>query len=180
MGLFDKTSGNTKAGGKTATIANLTAFQLALREGMGLAYACALSGNDPAYVTEIMKSDKVFLENCRKLVMGANLDRLTAASEYTEKREWEKAEKARQDARKVAKLRLWGCEGNLNDVDEDKVFDVFCQLEGDYQEMAVCFAAKEAEMKSYVEGRQELMRMMKIMQKQWNDGLDTEGKKRKR
>lgn len=180
MGLFNRTSGNTKAEDKTATIANLKAFQLALREGMGFAYACNLSGNSPEYVTELMKSDEGFMKDCRKLVMGANLDRLTAASEYTEKHEWDKAEKARQDAKRVTKLRLWGCEGSLNDVGEDKVFDLFCELEGDYPEMAVCFAVTERELKSYVEGHQELMRMMKIMQKQWNDGLDSEGKKRKK
>lgn len=180
MGLFDRRGGNTKAEEKTAVINNLTTFQLALREGMGFAYACNLSGNDPKQVTEIMKSDESFRQNCKKLVMGANLDRLTAASEYTEKHEWEKAEKARQDAKKVCKLRLWGCSGNLEDATEDDVFDMFCELEGDYPELAVCFAATEKEMKIYVEGHQELMRMIKIMQKQWNDGLDSEGKKRRK
>lgn len=177
-GLFGQFGNKGKGEEQEPLISNLTTFQLALREGMGFAYACAVSENDPKHVTKLMLEDEQFMKDCKAFIRGANTDRLMAASAHAKKEDWDKADKARRDANKVSRLYLWGSKGELEDMSEDDVFDVYVELDGDHEQIAVAVGATPKALKEYLESKPELMNMIKLMRKQWNEGIDSQGKKR--
>lgn len=102
-------------------INNKKNFQLAIREGMSFYYACRLSGNNPKTLSRIIRKDKGFKEECNNLVMASNMDYIIAAADYSEKREWEKAEICRKKAKSIKELVLWG---DLGDLKSPEVYDI--------------------------------------------------------
>ena len=89
-------------------ISNKSAFELALREGLGFTQACIVSGNDLKALSEQLDGFPDYVEKLKRVILAVNTDLLAISSDYMGKNKYQMAWEVRKHIKAGQSLVLWG------------------------------------------------------------------------